>query len=118
MDINQSLAPLLVTGTRHSPGTLFVDFNAVLHPKQVLVFTANFINPPTVGVAICIVLVWSPDTATDMSAHYPSSVKEHLLTQRGSFLSQDRFEDTHERLGELVVQIILRIDRDVVVQNV
>jgi hypothetical protein len=24
----------------------------VLHPKQVAVFTANFINPPIVGVAI------------------------------------------------------------------
>ena len=41
----------------YPPGTLFVGFNAVLHPRQVLVFTANFISPPTVGVAICIVLV-------------------------------------------------------------
>ena len=35
---------------------LFV-FNGVLHPKHVTVFTANFIRPPIVGVAICTVLV-------------------------------------------------------------
>jgi len=89
-----------------------------LHPKQVLVFTANFINPPTVGVAICIVLVWSPDTTIDVSALDANSTEENLLTQRGSLLSQNRFEDTHERLGELVIQIILRIDRDVILENV
>ena len=37
-------------------------FKGVLQPKQVTVFTANFIKPPTVGVAIWIVRVWSPDT--------------------------------------------------------
>jgi len=89
-----------------------------LHPKQVLVFTANFINPPTVGVAICIVLVWSPDTKIDVSALDANSTEENLLTQRGSLLSQNGFEDTHERLGELVIQIILRIDRDVILENV
>jgi len=35
---------------------LFV-FNGVLHPKHVTVFTANFIRPPIVGVAIWTVLV-------------------------------------------------------------
>jgi len=41
---------------------LLFAFNGVLQPKQVTVFTANFIRPPTVGVAIEIVRVWSPDT--------------------------------------------------------
>jgi len=31
--------------------------SGVLQPMQVTVFTANFINPPIVGVAICIVRV-------------------------------------------------------------
>ena len=66
---------------RHSPGTLFVGFITVLQPKQVLVFTANFISPPTVGVAICIVLVWSPDTMTDGGlAIRASDTVEKLLT--------------------------------------
>jgi hypothetical protein len=43
--------------------TLFVDLSTVLHPRHVVVLTANFIRPPTVGVAICIVLVCSPETA-------------------------------------------------------
>jgi len=72
---------------KYPPGTLFVDFNAVLHPKQVLVFTANFINPPTVGVAICIVLVWSPDTAIDGLAPRDGGTEGNFLTQRGSLLS-------------------------------
>lgn len=42
--------------------TLLFARKGVLHPKQVTVLTANFIKPPTVGVAICIVLVWSPET--------------------------------------------------------
>lgn len=32
--------------------TLFLEVSGVLHPKHVMVLTANFINPPTVGVAI------------------------------------------------------------------
>ena len=117
ININQPFVPLLVVRGKDSPGTLFVGFNAVLHPKQVLVFTANFINPPTVGVAICIVLVWSPDTTADISALHTGDTGS-LLTQRGSLLSQDGFEDTHERLGELVIQIILRIDRDIILENI
>lgn len=35
---------------------LFV-LSGVLQPKHVTVLTANFINPPIVGVAICTVLV-------------------------------------------------------------
>lgn len=38
-------------------GTLLLGFSCVLQPMHVTVFTANFIRPPTVGVAICIVLV-------------------------------------------------------------
>jgi hypothetical protein len=41
----------------HSLLRLLVGFNGVLHPKQVAVFTANFMSPPTVGVAIWIVRV-------------------------------------------------------------
>lgn len=41
---------------------LLVGLRGVLHPRHVAVFTANFIRPPTEGVAICIVRVWSPDT--------------------------------------------------------
>jgi hypothetical protein len=34
------------------PGTLLFVLSGVLHPRQVDCFTANFISPPTVGVAI------------------------------------------------------------------
>ena len=50
--------------------TLLVARRGVLHPKQVMVFTANFMSPPTVGVAICIVRVWSPDTTLHNDEHY------------------------------------------------
>lgn len=78
------MSPLLSLPSFHgrcSPGTLFVGFSPVLHPKQVLVFTANFISPPTVGVAIWIVLVWSPDTTTNVSAPRTNGPKESSLTQ-------------------------------------
>jgi hypothetical protein len=55
----------------------------------------------------------------DVSAlHASGTEEENFLTQQGSLLSQNRFEDTHERLGKLVIQIILRVDRDVVLENV
>jgi len=38
--------------------------SGVLQLRQVTVLTANFIKPPTVGVAMEIVLVWSPATVT------------------------------------------------------
>ena len=41
----------------NEPLILFVDFKVVLQPRHVTVLTANFIRPPTVGVAIWIVLV-------------------------------------------------------------
>ena len=53
-----------------------------------------------------------------MSALHTSGAEENLLTQRGCLLSQNWFEDTHERLGELVIQVILRIDRDVIFENI
>lgn len=34
--------------------TLLFGRRAVLHPRQVTVLTANFMSPPTVGVAIAI----------------------------------------------------------------
>lgn len=46
-------------------GTLLFARSAVLQPRQVTVLTANFMRPPTVGVAICIDLVWSPDTVDE-----------------------------------------------------
>jgi hypothetical protein len=42
--------------------TLLFALRGVLHPMHVTVLTANFIKPPTVGVAICILLVCPPDT--------------------------------------------------------
>ena len=33
-------------------------------------------------------------------------------------LSKDRFKDSHERFGELVLQVILRVDWDVVLQHI
>ena len=36
---------------------LFFVVKGVLHPRHVTVFTANFIKPPTVGVAIWILRV-------------------------------------------------------------
>lgn len=53
-----------------------------------------------------------------MSDPHTGGTEEILLTQRRSLLSQNGLEDTHERLGELVVQIILRIDRDVILEDV
>ena len=44
------------------PLTLLLARRGVLQPRQVTVFTANLIRPPTVGVAIWIARVWSPDT--------------------------------------------------------
>jgi hypothetical protein len=49
-------------GDTNEPATLLLDRRGVLQLRHVTVLTANFINPPTVGVAIWIVLVWSPDT--------------------------------------------------------
>ena len=49
---------------RYAPLTLLFARSGVLHPKHVTVFTANFMSPPTVGVAIWMVLVCSPDTIT------------------------------------------------------
>ena len=40
--------------------------SGVLQPMHVTVLTANFISPPIVGVAICIVRVWSPATVFSM----------------------------------------------------
>jgi hypothetical protein len=37
---------------RYAPLTLLFARSGVLHPKHVTVFTANFMSPPTVGVAI------------------------------------------------------------------
>ena len=42
--------------------TLLFVRRGVLHPIHVTVFTANFIRPPTLGVAICMALVCPPDT--------------------------------------------------------
>jgi len=54
--------------------TLLVARRGVLHPKQVIVFTANFMSPPTVGVAICIVRVWSPDTILHNDERYSTKI--------------------------------------------
>lgn len=54
--------------------TLLVARRGVLHPKQVMVFTANFMSPPTVGVAICIVRVWSPDTTLHNDERYSTKI--------------------------------------------
>lgn len=57
---------------------LLVGFRGVLHPKQVAVFTANFISPPTVGVAIWIARVWSPLTSERRKSVAPSTyVRPH-----------------------------------------
>lgn len=40
------------------------------------------------------------------------------LTQRRRLLSKDGLEDPHQRIRQLVLQIILRIDRDIVLQHV
>ena len=47
----------LVSTCDDSPLILLLDLSGVLHPRHVAVFTANFISPPTVGVAIWIVRV-------------------------------------------------------------
>jgi hypothetical protein len=39
-------------------------------------------------------------------------------TQRARALSHDRLEDTHERLRELVLEVVLRVDRNVLLENV
>jgi hypothetical protein len=54
--------------------TLLAARKGVLHPKQVIVFTANFMSPPTVGVAICIVRVWSPDTTLHNNECYSTKI--------------------------------------------
>ena len=41
---------------------LLLARKGVLQPMHVTVFTANFMSPPTVGVAIWMLLVWPPDT--------------------------------------------------------
>jgi hypothetical protein len=47
---------------RGVPGTLLLGRSAVLQPRHVTVFTANFMSPPTVGVAIEMARVCPPDT--------------------------------------------------------
>lgn len=44
---------------------LLFALNGVLQPIHVTVFTANFMSPPTVGVAIWMLLVCPPDTIID-----------------------------------------------------
>lgn len=39
-------------------------------------------------------------------------------TERAGAFTHDRLEDTHERLGELVLEVVLGVDRDVVLENV
>lgn len=53
-----------------------------------------------------------------MSALHTGGAKETLITQGGSLLSQNGLEDTHEGFGKLVVQVILRIDRDVILEDI
>lgn len=60
-----SMTSCSIRGTKgYAPPTLLFARSGVLHPKHVTVFTANFMSPPTVGVAIWMVLVCSPDTIT------------------------------------------------------
>ena len=39
-------------------------------------------------------------------------------TQRGSFLAKNGFEDPHERIGQLILEIVLRVYWDVVLENI
>lgn len=41
-----------------------------------------------------------------------------ILTQWGSLVAQDRFKDPHEGFRELVFEIVLRINRDIVLQHI
>jgi hypothetical protein len=72
---------------RYAPLTLLFARSGVLHPKHVTVFTANFISPPTVGVAIWIVLVCSPDTITTKLSTVHTSSKIMNVAYVKSWLS-------------------------------
>lgn len=81
------------------------------------VLTANFIKPPVVGATIDTVRVWSPDTAREPLASFLGRGKTKR-TKRGCLFAKNRLEDAHERLGELVLEVVLGVDRDVVLEHV
>ena len=72
---------------RYAPLTLLFARSGVLHPKHVTVFTANFMSPPTVGVAIWMVLVCSPDTITTKLNTIHTSRKTMNVAHVKSWLS-------------------------------
>ena len=40
------------------------------------------------------------------------------LTKRVGLFAEDGLEDAHERLGELIFQVILGVDRDIILEDV
>ena len=65
--------------------TLLFARRGVLHPKHVTVFTANFMSPPTVGVAIWIVLVCSPETINGELGKVDTSKKINGARKEAAF---------------------------------
>lgn len=101
----------------------------VRQPTQQLRRLAKASRPPTLPVSTVLQRVWSPPagegrrwTGCPTLTPVPPPARGHPLhsrTQQHSLrtaLAQDGLEDAQERLGELLLQVVLRVNRQAVLQ--
>lgn len=101
----------------------------VRQPMQQLWRLVKARRPPTLPVSTVLHRVWSPPAGRGEDGHEllpsPSSLdtpsrpgrprtQQHGL---GAALAQDGLEDAQERLGELLLQVVLRVDGQAVLQH-
>ena len=114
--------------------------SGVLQPTQVALRTVNLDRAPIVGVASEMVRVCSPagDVAAGSPVHPGPAQSARVRVLRASsrvcvcvcvgggrtqqrrclLFAHDGLKDAQERLGELVLQVVLDVDGQIVLQNV
>lgn len=91
--------------------------SSVLQPRHVGSFLANFINP-VFGVSFLMVLVCSPATKGSRFVSRCRKTWCNQPTKRISSAAHDWLKDPQQRFAKLILEIIFRIDWDIVLKDV